>query len=170
MQAFSREDKMKVQSADIHKGLDATIQLLNKEIGHNIIVEKNYDNSIPKIECFPGELNQVFLNILINAIHALKGKNGVINITTTQSKEMISITISDNGMGIPSDICSRIFDPFFTTKAVGEGTGLGLSISYGIIQKHNGTISVDSQLGQGTSFVIQLPKRQVETISKEQEI
>ena len=158
LQSFSREDAMKIQIADIHVGLDATLDLLNKEIKENITLEKDYDLSIGKIECFPGDLNQVFLNILINAIHSFNNQGGLIHIKTKNGNKHITIEIIDNGSGISKDISSRIFDPFFTTKEVGKGTGLGLSISYGIIQKHNGNIQVNSKLGEGTSFVISLPK------------
>ena len=151
---------MKIQIADIHTGLDATLDLLNKEIKEHISIEKSYDLSIGKIECFPGDLNQVFLNILINAIHSFDNLGGLIHIKTKNGDKHISIDITDNGAGMSKDISARIFDPFFTTKEIGKGTGLGLSISYGIIKKHKGNIQVISKLGEGTSFVISLPKFQ----------
>ena len=134
--------------------------MLKKEFKENIFLEKKYDPTIGKIDCFPGDLNQVFLNILINAIHSFNDQGGVINIKTENKDKNITIEIKDNGSGIPKEISSRIFDPFFTTKEVGIGTGLGLSISYGIIKKHKGNINVNSKVGEGTSFFISLPKSQ----------
>jgi len=157
LQVFSRKDKLKLQKTNIHKGLDATLHILQKEIKDKVVIEKNYDKKVGEIECFPGQLNQVFMNILVNAIQAIPVK-GVIVITTKNEQEQLIITIEDNGLGISKKILSRIFEPFFTTKAVGQGTGLGLSICYNIIDKHNGTIKVKSKEGEGTTFVITLPK------------
>jgi signal transduction histidine kinase len=108
------------------------------------------------IECYPGLLNQVFMNILSNAVSAIKNE-GRIWISTSESNGLVRISIRDNGSGIPEDILPNIFDPFFTTKDVGEGTGLGLSITHGIIEKHKGKIEAISKEGKGTEFIIELP-------------
>ena len=120
---------------------------------------REYDRNIPMIECYPGQLSQVFMNILNNAIQAIT-KAGKIIIKTELSGNDVIVYISDNGKGIDKEVMRHIFDPFFTTKEVGEGTGLGLSISYGIIQEHKGQIQVDSQIGEGTTFKIVFPLRQ----------
>jgi signal transduction histidine kinase len=112
--------------------------------------------SLPEIDCYPGQLNQVFMNILSNAIQAINAE-GQITIQTSMLDNMVKISISDDGQGMTEVTKQKIFDPFFTTKDVGQGTGLGLSISYGIIEKHNGKIEVTSTLGQGTTFTITLP-------------
>jgi two-component system NtrC family sensor kinase len=126
----------------------------------------DYGN-IPKIDCYSGKLNQVFMNLLDNAIHAVKEahedlENAEIRVSTEYENEHVSITISDNGVGMKEEVKEEIFLPFFTTKEVGRGTGLGLSISYGIIEKHGGTIEVESTLNKGTTFKVTLP----ETIKK----
>lgn len=176
---FSRLDEDDIKQADIHEGLEATLVLLQNHTKHRIEVEKNYSPTLPKVDCYPGKLNQVFMNILTNAIQAIENK-GTITITTetvvgepvkeppqqgthpasAPIPQFIEITIKDSGKGMPPEIQQRIFDPFFTTKDVGEGTGLGLSISYGIIEQHKGTVSVESEMGKGTSFVIRLPVHQ----------
>jgi signal transduction histidine kinase len=124
-----------------------------------------FDQDLPYIECYPGELNQVFLNILINAVHAIRDtigdtsqEKGKIKITTSHTEDWVEVRIADSGTGIPKEIQSRIFDPFFTTKEVGRGTGQGLAISHNIIvQKHGGTIRFETEKGRGTTFIIQLP-------------
>lgn len=155
---FSRLDEAELKTAHIHEGIDNALILLNHQLKDRIEVVKEYDYAIHATECFPGQLNQVFLNLLSNAIHAIEGK-GTIRIVTCNDRDFIHLEISDSGAGIPKEVQKRIFEPFFTTKEVGKGTGLGLSISYGIIGKHQGTISFESTLGQGTTFFIQLPKK-----------
>jgi signal transduction histidine kinase len=118
---------------------------MNKEYG-----------AIPLTKCNPGQLNQVFMNLLMNAAQAIE-KKGEITVKTWDEEGSICITISDTGCGIPADRVPRIFEPFFTTKEVGKGTGLGLSIAYDIIKKHKGTIGVQSTVGQGTAFTIKIP-------------
>ena len=118
--------------------------------------------SIPEIECIPSQLNQVFMNLLVNAAQSIQ-ERGVITLRTRQSGNNVCVEIADTGAGIPPQILNRIFDPFFTTKPVGTGTGLGLSITHGIIRKHNGRIEVDSAPGRGTTFRITLPIRQPAT-------
>ncbi len=140
---------------DIHKGLDTTLSIAWNEIKYKAEVIKDY-GIISDVECLPAQLNQVFLNILINAAQSLESQ-GTITIKTQQKDNTVIITISDTGLGIPENLLGKIFDPFFTTKEVGKGTGLGLSLSYGIIKKHHGKITVNSELGKGSAFSIYLP-------------
>ena len=158
LRSFSRLDEDVLKVADINEGLDSTLILLRNKYKNRIEIVKEYGD-IPQIECYPGQLNQVFMNILSNAIAAIES-SGIITVSTLKSKGFIRISIKDNGCGIPDHIKAKIFDPFFTTKEVGEGTGLGLSISHGIIQKHNGSINVISENGKGSEFIIMLPVRQ----------
>lgn len=151
---FSRSDELEKKEYNLEEGLDSTLQILKSEFRH-IELHKKYDG-IPAIHCYAGQINQVFMNIISNAIQAIDGK-GDIWIETKKKGLEIVISIRDNGRGIPNKNLSKIFDPFFTTKPVGQGTGLGLSISYGIIEKHNGKILVDSEVGKGTEFKIILP-------------
>ena len=155
LRTFSRLDEDVLKIADIHEGLDSTLILLHNRYKNRIEISKDY-GVIPLIECYPGQLNQVFMNILSNAIDAIKG-NGVITISTSKSNGFIQINITDTGSGMPEHIKAKIFDPFYTTKEVGEGTGLGLSISHGIIEKHNGMIKVHSEVGKGSEIIINLP-------------
>jgi two-component system NtrC family sensor kinase len=148
------------QFADIHRGLDSTLNIVWNEIKYKAEVIKDY-GALPPIECIPSQLNQVFLNILVNAGHAI-GERGTIRISTGASAETGWIEIADTGEGIAEENLQRIFDPFFTTKQVGQGTGLGLSLSYSIVKKHGGRIDVSSKLGHGTAFRILLPLRQAE--------
>jgi signal transduction histidine kinase len=157
---FSRTDEQALKLADLNQGLDSTLMLLHNKYKERIEIEKDYGN-LPEIECFPGQLNQVFMNILSNAVQAIHEK-GSVYIKTRQRGEQVEVRIKDTGMGMPEDVRKHIFDPFFTTKDVGVGTGLGLSISYGIIEKHNGTIEVESSPGIGTEFIITLPIHQSE--------
>ena len=158
LRTFSRLDEDVLKVADINEGLDSTLILLRNKYKNRIEIVKEYGD-IPQIECFPGQLNQVFMNILSNAIAAIE-KNGKITINTSKSNGFIRINIKDTGCGIPENIKANIFDPFFTTKEVGEGTGLGLSISHGIIEKHKGNIQVLSENGKGSEFIIMLPVKQ----------
>ncbi len=152
---FSRLDEAEFKLADIHEGLESTLMLLNNDLKNRITIHKNYGD-FPPIYCLPGYLNQVFMNLLLNAVQAISGK-GNIRIATELKSELVVISIKDDGAGIPADKLDHIFDPFYTSKPVGEGTGLGLSISYGIIERHNGTIVVTSKVGTGSEFVISLP-------------
>ena len=153
---FSRLDEAKLKEADIHEGIESTLALLAGEFKSRIAIVKKF-GVLPPILCYPSQLNQVFMNILTNAIQAIPD-HGEITITTrSHSAEMIEISIRDTGVGMSEDVAQKIFDPFFTTKDVNEGTGLGMSIAYGVIAKHGGTIIVNSKLGVGTEFLIQLP-------------
>jgi signal transduction histidine kinase len=144
--------------SDIHAGLDSTINIVWNELKYKVELIKHY-GELPPVECLPSQLNQVFMNILVNAGHAIDA-HGQITIATRAVGDFVYIEISDDGKGIAQEHLPRIFEPFFTTKPVGKGTGLGLSISYGIVRKHGGEIDVRSELGVGTTFVIKLPIRQ----------
>lgn len=153
---FSRSDELERKEYSLEEGLDSTLEILKSDLRHRQIeVHKKYGN-IPLINCYAGQINQVFMNIISNAAQAIDGK-GDIWIETKKKGLEVVITIRDNGRGIPAKNLNKIFDPFFTTKPVGQGTGLGLSISYGIIEKHNGKILVESKVGEGTEFTIILP-------------
>lgn len=155
---FSRLDETELKNADIHKGIDNTLLLLNNKIKRQgITVNKDYTPNLQKIICYPGQLNQVFMNILSNAMDAIQHDKGEISISTHRIDDELHIKIRDNGEGMPPEIRDRIFEPFYTTKEMGKGTGLGLSISFGIIEKHKGRIEVNSEQGQGTEFCIILP-------------
>ncbi len=163
LRTFSRLDEDVVKLAGLHENLESTLVLLNNKVKDTIEIVKEFDSSIAEIECYPGKLNQVFMNILNNAIYAVEHKNyadgekPVLKLKTQREGSEVAITISDNGIGMSPDTQKKIFDPFFTTKDVGEGTGLGMSIVFKILQKHNGNLSMNSQLGEGTEFIIHLP-------------
>jgi signal transduction histidine kinase len=159
---FSRLDESDLKLTDLNEGIISTLTLLKSDINGKIDIVKELGN-IPKIECYPGKLNQVFMNILNNAIHAIRTgnqQNGVITISTSDEQNNVIIKIKDNGPGIPDAVKNKIFEPFFTTKEIGQGVGLGLSIVYNIIEAHQGEITVESQPGKGTEFTIILPKSQ----------
>jgi signal transduction histidine kinase len=164
LRSFSRLDEAEKKHASIYEILDSTLRIVKiqykKEI--KISMDSNVDESI---ECYPAQLGQVFLNVLINSCQAILQKkkdvkevfNGRIKISVQSSENSIEVVIEDNGCGMSDDVRKKIFEPFFTTKLVGQGTGLGMSISYGIIQKHNGQIKVESELNAGTKITISLP-------------
>jgi signal transduction histidine kinase len=165
---FSRVDaNQEWQWANLHTGLDSTLNIVSNEVKYKADVVREYGD-IPEIECLPSQLNQVFMNIVVNGAHAIKSGRGCITIRTGILGASVWVEISDNGSGIEKEHLPRIFDPFFTTKPIGSGTGLGLSLSYGIIQKHNGQIQVRSEPGQGTSFRITLPVRHVPAPGQEE--
>lgn len=141
--------------SNLHLGLDSTLNIVYNEIKYKANVIKKYEN-IPEVECLSSQLNQVFLNLLVNASHAIETQ-GTITISTGQKNDEVCVEISDTGKGIAPEHIQKIFEPFFTTKPVGKGTGLGLSLSYSIIAKHNGRIEVSSQLGKGACFKVWLP-------------
>jgi len=151
---FARLDEAERKPVNIHEGIESTLTLLQHQLKNRIRIVRQFGD-IPEIECFPNELNQVFMNILVNAAQAIKG-SGVITVKTFTEDGHIKIAISDTGVGIPPEHLSKIFDPGFTTKGVGVGTGLGLSICYKIIQDHRGTIEAESS-NRGTTFTIVLP-------------
>lgn len=152
LKKFVRLDEAELQEADINKELDLTLELIRHETKNRIDVIKNY-GKLPLIKCYPNMLNQVFTNILVNACQAIEGK-GKITITTFYEAETLTVSVKDTGKGIPEDEISKIFAAGFTTKGVGVGTGLGLAISAKIIEKHNGKIIVNSEVGRGSEFII----------------
>jgi signal transduction histidine kinase len=157
---FSRVDSSQTwQMANVHDGIDSTLNIAASELKYKANVVKEY-GCIPDIQCLPTQLNQVILNLLVNAAQAMGESRGQIAISSGAEAEYIWIEVADTGPGIAPDILPRIFEPFFTTKEVGKGTGLGLSLSYGIVQKHSGRLSVESTVGVGTTFRIELPIRQ----------
>lgn len=157
---FSHIDEAEWQWANIHNGLDSTLNIVWNEIKYKAEVVKEY-GSLPDVECLPSQLNQVFMNMLVNAAHAIE-ERGTITLRSGAQGEEVWVEFSDTGKGISPENLNRIFDPFFTTKPVGKGTGLGLSLSYSIVQKHHGRIEVSSEVGKGTTFRIWLPIKQPE--------
>jgi signal transduction histidine kinase len=162
LRIFSRVDENDLKKADMNEGIDSTLIIVNNLLNSSIQVVKDYADPMPLIECYPGKLNQVFLNIITNGIYAIRKKHGdsttgVLTIRTRANDEYVTIEFIDNGTGMDETTQHKIYEPFFTTKDVGEGTGLGMSIVYNTIKKHNGTIQLVSTLGEGTSFLIQLP-------------
>jgi two-component system NtrC family sensor kinase len=157
---FARKREPKVESVDIHDVLDKTIRLFEGHPSfHGIEIVKTYQPDLPNVMVDSAHIHQVFVNIIMNAVDAMEG-GGTLTITTQSSSNASSLEVSfrDTGCGIAPDALDRIFEPFYTTKAVGHGTGLGLSISYGIVEKHGGTIRVHSRVGEGSTFVVVLPK------------
>ena len=152
---FSHVDQTEMKHVSINNGIESTLNIVWNELKYKATVEKKYGD-LPEILCYPQKLNQVFMNILVNAAHSIENK-GTIIISTCLRNGQVEIKISDTGKGIPEKNLSKIFDPFFTTKPVGQGTGLGLNIVYGIIKKHKGTIEVESKVGEGTTFTIRIP-------------
>ena len=161
MRTFSADQGDQFTPSNLHEGLDSTLTILQSKIKNTVEIHKEYGD-IPLVECQFGKINQVFLNLLNNAIDAIlelpKSKQpGQIYISTKVKEDKVAIIIRDTGIGMDQATLKRIYEPFFTTKDVGKGTGLGMSISYGIIESHNGKIKVISQPGQGTTFSILLP-------------
>ena len=158
---FSRAETSAFQDVDVGVVLNDTLQIASNQIAvSDIRLKKNINGALPKITGNRQGLQQVFLNLVVNAVQAMPG-GGDLTVSASQDKtNRIIITVEDTGTGIPEDDLPRIFDPFFTTKEVGKGTGLGLSVSHGIIKKHGGGISVESRLGKGSVFTITLPAAQ----------
>ena len=157
---FSRVDAHQEWSwTNLNQGIDSTLNIVNNEIKYKAEVVKAYDAALPEVYCLPSELNQVFMNLLVNAAHAITAERGTITIRTATDPvaATVWIEVSDNGQGIPKENLGRIFDPFFTTKPVGKGTGLGLSLSYGIVKKHQGQLEVSSEVNVGSTFRVTVP-------------
>jgi len=166
LRTFSRSDERELwQRSDVHRGIDSTLGLLAHRLDRRIAIHKEFGD-VAEVECLPGQLNQVFMNLLANAADAIGAKPGNIWITTrmnvvpSSAEPTVTIAVRDDGAGMSPDVQARVFDPFFTTKQVGQGTGLGLSISYGIVTRHGGTLTVNSLPGAGSTFTIMLPVRQ----------
>ncbi|MBT3605438.1 MAG: GHKL domain-containing protein, partial [Candidatus Latescibacteria bacterium] len=155
---FARLDEAEYQKVDLHEGLDSTIELLLNELEGRISIVKNYGD-IPNIYCYPAELNQLFMNIISNAIESIDGR-GIITLNTKTQESNVTIEISDNGRGMPPEVVTHIFEPGFKAGHVQVGTGLGLSISANIVEKHGGQITVDSKVDEGSTFTVQIPIRQ----------
>ncbi|MFT5916637.1 MAG: signal transduction histidine kinase [Bacteroidia bacterium] len=159
LKTFSRHGEEDIKYADLHENIESTLVILRSKMGSRVTLIKDYDEFLPTVNCNAGQINQVFMNLIGNANQAIEGK-GTITISTRYDKDTnkVHLIFSDTGSGMPKEVQQRIFEPFFTTKDVGKGTGLGLSISHGIIEKHQGTITVESEMGKGTTFHIMLPK------------
>jgi two-component system NtrC family sensor kinase len=159
LRTFSRLDEAEFAKTDVHEGIDSTIRLLSRYYSaDNITLVRDY-GEVPPINTYSGQLNQVWMNLLVNAAQAVSAAGGEVRISTGVEDESVFVRVSDSGNGIPPEHLSRIFDPFFTTKSVGDGTGLGLSISFSIVERHGGTISVESEPGKGTTFTVLIPIR-----------
>jgi two-component system NtrC family sensor kinase len=156
LRLFSRLDEAEFKKVDLHEGLDSTVRLLSQYYGSGRVkLERDY-GELPPVDCYAGQLNQVWMNLIVNAAQAV-GHEGVVRVTTRMEGGTAVITVSDTGRGIAPEHLKKIFDPFFTTKPVGEGTGLGLSITYGIVERHGGSIKVESRPGEGTTFTVGIP-------------
>lgn len=167
LKEFSHVDRAEWQQADLHCGLDSTLNIVRNEIRYKADVIKQY-GELPPVECIPAQINQVFMNLLVNAAQAIE-ERGAITLRTGTTGDEVWVEIEDTGKGIPQENMNRIFEPFFTTKPVGKGTGLGLSLSYGIIKKHGGRCEVHSEAGQGTSFKVWLPVSQGNSHTRQHE-
>jgi len=155
---FARLDEADFKRADLHEGLESTLTLVQHELKGKIDIVRKFGD-IPPINCYPNQLNQVFMNLFLNAIQAID-ERGTITLETSADTERVYVRVTDTGRGIPRENLGRLFDPGFTTKGVGVGTGLGLSISYNIVEKHGGDITVESEEGLGTTFTLALPVAQ----------
>lgn len=154
---FSRVDSPSSWAwSDLHRGIDSTLNILASEIRGKADVVRDY-GELPEVECLSSQLNQVIMNLLLNAAHSIGPERGTITVRTGRASLQVWIEVSDTGCGMAPEVLPRIFDPFYTTRSVGKGTGLGLSLSYGIVQRHNGQIEVSSRLGKGSTFRVSLP-------------
>jgi signal transduction histidine kinase len=160
LRTFSRnEDGAQWRVTDLRRGIDTTIGFLNHRFRNRIEIHKLYDD-VPDVECLPGQINQVFMNLLANAADAVGERRGNIWIRIAAGERTVEVSVRDDGEGMDAGVCARIFEPFFTTKEVGRGTGLGLAVSYAIVQRHRGSIFVDSRRGIGTTLTVRLPIQQ----------
>jgi signal transduction histidine kinase len=155
LKTFSHPAGTDVDYRDLNAGLESTLNVAHNELKYKARVVKNLGD-IPRVRCRLGQINQVFMNLLLNAVQAIED-SGEIRVATTREGDDVVVTVSDTGRGMPPEVRSRVFEPFFTTKEVGQGTGLGLSISYDIVRKHGGSLEVESEVGLGTTFVMRLP-------------
>ena len=159
LRSFARLDPSQLEEADVNEGIRATLRLLSPEIRSRCQIVTRFGD-VATIQCYPGQLNQVFLNLIVNAVHAVE-KGGEVVIATEQTADHVEVSVKDNGHGISDDQIDRVFQPFYTTKSKEQGTGLGLSISKQIIDKHQGSIDVSSRVGEGTAFRVKVPLRQI---------
>jgi two-component system, NtrC family, sensor kinase len=158
LRTFSRLDEAEYKETEINEGIDATIRLLSQYLSSgNITITRNY-GELPPMGAFSSQLNQVWMNLLVNSAQAIGAGKGEIEITTRCDSSNIYVEVRDTGCGIAIQHLNRLFDPFYTTKPIGEGTGLGLSISFGIVERHGGSITVDTRLGEGATFKVTLPR------------
>jgi PAS domain S-box-containing protein len=155
LNSFSRMDEEEYKKANINECIESAITIVWNELKYKSTLKKEY-GELPSIKCYPRQINQIFVNLLINAVNSIADK-GVVTIKTWHRDEFICIEVSDTGVGIPRQNLVKIFEPFFTTKEAGKGTGLGLSITYEIVQRHKGEITVESEVGKGTAFTIKIP-------------
>ena len=167
MRFFSHPGSGNKEMANLNQIIQNALSLSRNEWKNLAEIKTDLAEDLPNLECFPSELSQVMLNLIVNSVHAIQdtgveesGSKGQITITTRQIGESVETRIADNGTGIPEEIRSKIFDPFFTTKDVGRGTGQGLAIAYAVIvKKHHGALEFESELGRGTTFIIRLPRK-----------
>lgn len=157
LKSFSRMEEATIVDVDVPQEIDTTLNILHNKIKNKAVVHKEYMENVPKIEAFGGQLNQVFMNILDNAVGAIEQQGDIWIRINSEDDKMLKIEIEDNGVGMEADVARKVFDPFFTTKPVGQGTGLGMSITHKIIKNHQGSINIESEKGVGTKFVIKLP-------------
>jgi signal transduction histidine kinase len=160
LRGFARVDHAAIDRADIHQAIKTALEMIKGRLDRRNIIIAEHLGKLPLVAGSPAQLNQVFLNLLVNAMQAIEATHradGQIRITTTANNGEVVVEVADNGCGIPEEILPQIFDPFFTTKAVGDGVGLGLSISHGMVQDHGGRLEVESELGRGTCFRVILP-------------
>jgi signal transduction histidine kinase len=155
LRTFSRMDQAEVSEVDLNEEIDRTLTLMEPRFKDGVAVERNY-GELPRVRCYVGQLNQVFMNLLMNACDALEG-HGTIKIRTRAKPDGVRLEFSDDGPGIRPEVQDRIFEPFFTTKEVGQGTGLGLSLSHGIVERHGGRMLLSSVAGEGATFIVELP-------------
>ena len=157
LKSFSRMEEAAITDVDVPQEIDTTLNILHNKIKNKANIHKEYMENVPKIEAFGGQLNQVFMNILDNAVGAIEKQGDIWIRINTENNKMLRIEIEDNGVGMDDEIARKVFDPFFTTKPVGQGTGLGMSITHKIVKSHQGSINVESNKGIGTKFTIKLP-------------
>jgi signal transduction histidine kinase len=156
LRTFSRLDEAEFKKVDIHEGIESTLRLLARYYtAENVGLVRDY-GELPAVDCYAGQLNQVWLNLLVNAAYAVR-RGGEVRVETRRESDAVVVSVSDTGGGIASEHLPRIFDPFFTTKPIGDGTGLGLSVTYSIVERHQGTIEVASRPGEGATFKVTLP-------------
>jgi signal transduction histidine kinase len=168
MKEFSHPDSADKTAAELNRAIESTITVARNEWKYVAEIATEFDETLPPVVCYPGDINQVILNLVVNAAHAVKdavaeGQMGQITVRTRKRGEFAEISVTDTGTGIPEAIRSRIFDPFFTTKEVGKGTGQGLSLAHNVVvKKHSGKIWFETEMGRGTTFFVELPIGPVE--------